>query len=474
MGKRTEWVYTKWGGALGLAGRRLYAVLILLALALMLGACGGGGGSSTPVEEPTEQEPADNTNPPAASTSVTFNGTVEGTGSAALNLARGLSGPANALAEPTQFTLRCVTFEADPEAANGPFAANGTFSLTLEDAEGVAMGCFVTDSDLVPVATVFFITGTSGSLDRGEEKSVALDAGEYDIVLEFNPNQGRATVDLSGEASNLVETEPADLDDTVDPALLAGAWAITCDTLAGSELTACEDVWGTGTSTDFYLNPIKAEAGSDEGFAVGLWLDRDTFIAAGATEGIDAADFPGVTLSSLNSDAPGAAATGSFNGFTGESGFGWDPDYGDAGSFVMTGSDVLNALANQSIAYDSSRTFGTLTGGACPGSLVPADLTDPDYRYCLVGFLWTVHDDPIILDELLVGDVANSAFESFVYPLDSNGDPIAVNATDDIPFRFVSLGVDPQTACAGSADGIGVGRGSRSGHRVRFWRLLQG
>jgi hypothetical protein len=95
------------------------------------------------------------------------------------------------------YELYCVTFEEPPQAGSGTADITGNFSLTLEDIENVAFGCFVRQDNLT-VATMVFEDINEQGLD-GEnirQGSISL-MGNSDLgIIILDLDRGIALVNM--------------------------------------------------------------------------------------------------------------------------------------------------------------------------------------------------------------------------------------------------------------------------------------
>ena len=96
---------------------------------------------------------------------VTLSGAMSTSGSttALTGLVNGQTTPV----DPTQYSLYCVTFSNPPISGTGNFAADGAYSVTLTDAAGLPVGCFINDAANKPVATLTFEVGAGDEFDDG-------------------------------------------------------------------------------------------------------------------------------------------------------------------------------------------------------------------------------------------------------------------------------------------------------------------
>ncbi|MDH5561250.1 MAG: hypothetical protein OEY59_10410, partial [Deltaproteobacteria bacterium] len=90
---------------------------------------------------------------------------------------------------PTDYKLYCVTFTNPPIAGEGNFDASGNFTVTLADAAGLAIGCFINEiATNKTVSTLTFDTGDTTNLSGGTTNtSTAMKSGTHTISINFDP-----------------------------------------------------------------------------------------------------------------------------------------------------------------------------------------------------------------------------------------------------------------------------------------------
>ncbi len=101
----------------------------------------------------------------------------------------------------TDYSVRCVTLSGDLSSGEGACNSEGEFSLDLENAEGVPVGCFVLKDDATIVAVMAFEaseTGMSGAAQQ--EGSYIPGSGTKGLnfgTISFDPEAGTAIVPKS-------------------------------------------------------------------------------------------------------------------------------------------------------------------------------------------------------------------------------------------------------------------------------------
>lgn len=179
----------------------------------------------------------------------------------------------------SDYTLYCVTFTDPPHSGLGSFDATGNFSVTIDDAAGLSIGCFITDASGASVATVTFNTGTGSGLGDGEDASMALSGGTYEINISFDPESGTASADVS--AISQVEPSAADV---LDPTALAGTWNLACK----ADDVNCEfgDNGEGVKNIDVYFNIISGteDVSGNAVHGMGVWPSQAEYQECGSTE----------------------------------------------------------------------------------------------------------------------------------------------------------------------------------------------
>jgi hypothetical protein len=401
----------------------------LIAIALgsfILAGCGGGGGGGGKSGGST------------ASSHVTLSGTV-----AAPQLAGMAGGGPHTLAtgDFSGYSLYCVTFSTPARSGSGQFDMNGMFSLTLADAAGLPMGCFITNAaDNSIVTTLTFTVGPPSGLGDGTSGSATFPGGTYTITINFDPVTKTATADVQNVAGGGTSSEPA----TFDPAALAGPWTIQCAAV-GSSSPSVSDEGGSGSGGDdqdehcridgssVFIDVVSATVDGAPVYALGAWPDQATFEAAGKTEGMAGTLPDGVTaVISLipESFVTGAIPTAKFNGFT-SANFDYD-------TLTMAAADAWNYLNGPDVDTDLGWSVGNHVDTACavtvlpPGSAWPDD-PSVDARKCLVQYVSNAaRKDQDVAKHFVPRLNKHAAWEQFV-----------TGATDSLTFRGTDVANTP-------------------------------
>lgn len=160
------------------------AILGSSALAMTITVIGCSSGSSS-------------TSATVSSADVTISGTLNSTSSMMSTLSsRGLDSTEALLtrmssrAASTASTIYCVTFSSSPSAGIGAIGSSGEFSLTIANAAGKMIGCFVRDASNLPIGTIVFKDSTKKSMS-GE------DAGNDGLTLSGTVNLGTIIFDTA-------------------------------------------------------------------------------------------------------------------------------------------------------------------------------------------------------------------------------------------------------------------------------------
>lgn len=202
------------------------------------------------------------------------------------------------------YSLYCVTFTNPPNSGNGSFDATGNYSVTVTDAAGLPVGCFINDQNNAPVATLTFTVGSDTS------SAAALGGGAHTIDINFNPTTGVAS-------ATVAETALATGDDTTDDASfitnMAGSWNMTC---ADSTDAACAQFIGSSPTVFVDIISGTDNTSGETLYAMGAWPNETAYINCGSTEGLSAAALAneGITAGSASGSTGANAVTGTFSG----------------------------------------------------------------------------------------------------------------------------------------------------------------
>jgi hypothetical protein len=206
----------------------------------------------------------------------------------------------------TIYMLYCVTFSTPTHSGSGMFDETGHFSVTVDEAGGLPVGCFIVDTSNqnATVATLTFTIGAASDLSSGTTTGPVFTAGTYTINIDFNAATGVATADVTATgASNAGGTT------TVAAGDLAGSWQMYCDpTNSLPDMAACGRNMSGLVVPDVFLDVITATDNNTGTvyYAMGAWPGAAAFTAAGNTEGVVTvpASFSAVT-SLLGPGTPG-------------------------------------------------------------------------------------------------------------------------------------------------------------------------
>lgn len=428
--------------------RMLMAAALLLAVLGLVGCGGGGGGDSTP--------PAP---PPATTNDVTLAGTMNVAAPAA-TAGRTLAVSRPLLSsDPTDYTLYCVTFTDPPQSGTGAFDASGNYSVTIPDAAGLAVGCFITETATSTVAaTVTF------ALSADETASGAsFSGGTHTVSISFDADTGSATADVSTTAST-----PVAGSGTLTPADLVDEWSMTCAPPDGT--AAGEAAWEACLEfvpPRIFVDVLTADVDTDSNgtyettaYLMAVWRSLPTYEAANgaaspthegmATDAIPPAEVDLTSLTSLyTSNDPTNGANGGFAGLTSVPSWAWD---GTNGYFTALGDDVEGWLTNNGLTYDA--TFDDPDGGSC-GAL---NQSTPEGRQCLLLYLEYLQkqsEDVVPFDApsataakaLLIPRVDEEAWDVFVNAPSGDGTTLVVpfketTASPDIRARYSMMDLE--------------------------------
>jgi hypothetical protein len=118
----------------------------------------------------------------------------------------------------TEYGVRCVTLSGTPQAGEGTCNTSGSFSLSIAEATGVPIGCFVLKGTSV-IAMVAF-EGTSTGIDGQAQREGTYVAGTGATGLNF----GTINVDLAkGQA--IVTKAAVKEEGSSAPGTVSGTWA---------------------------------------------------------------------------------------------------------------------------------------------------------------------------------------------------------------------------------------------------------
>jgi hypothetical protein len=184
------------------------------------------------------------------------------------------------------YTMRCVTLSGDLKAGSGTCAADGSFSLTIDGATGVAVGCFLMQGTSL-IATMEISgsdTGLSGS--SSTESSVVPSGGSLVLgTITFDKANGKLTVPKA-QISGVGSAAGTFTDVT-------GTWKVdTCKTFNNTTgvFEACPAKGGNGGGgvPDFvYLHQLAATDGAGKAHTgLSVWESPTAFSDCGSVEGI--------------------------------------------------------------------------------------------------------------------------------------------------------------------------------------------
>ena len=356
------------------------------------------------------------------SSDVTLSGTMAtGTAAAARNAHSGRQTVLST--DPTDYQLFCVTFTDPPLSGTADFDEEGNFTVTIESAAGLPIGCFINEKITgTTVASITFQVGEGDGLGDGTSSSATMEGGEFTININFDPTTGTATTDVSEIVTDDAE-EP-----TFEPANLVGEWIMSCsEANTPADLAKCRGDGSESDDDDFeglrvYLDVITGIKDGEQLYAMGAWDGEDTYTDAGRTEAIPEGELEGFTeVSSLSTEG---SVSNAFNGFTGQEEY-------NRNNNTMTGDNILAVLERLGRAYNKSFDNEGEGTGECVDE-VP-DLSTMTGRYCLVRYLQELEDE----SDAFVPEPADSAWSDYVHNAEANG-------STPVPFEATELGASPR------------------------------
>jgi hypothetical protein len=360
---------------------------------------------------------------------VTFSGTID-TGATAV--ARSIGRQAALSTDPTDYQLFCVTFTDPPRSGTADFDASGNFTITIEGAAGLPIGCFINEkASGTTVTSITFEVGDDSGLGDGTSSSAAVGGGEHTINIHFDPTTGTATTDVTTIVTDDVAAP------TFEPANMVGTWIMSCsedntlvdlarcrgedddDDLESDDLEDDDDDNFDGLRV--YLDVITGTKNGEKRYAMGAWDGEDAYTAAGRTEAIPESELEGFTdVSSLSENG---SVTNAFNGFAGQAEY-------DRSNNTMTAADILTVLERLGMGYNKSFDNDGTGTGPCDDE-VP-DLSTMLGRRCLVAYLHDLADE----EDTLVPDLDQSVWSDFVHNDQATG-------ATPVRFRATELGASP-------------------------------
>jgi len=305
----------------------------------------------------------------------------------------------------SDYKLYCVTFTDPPNAGTGIFDATGNFSVTIDNAAGLAVGCFIQKvADNSTVATVTFDTGTASGLSDGGDASVALSGGAFTVNIAFDPETGSATADVSALSSSFVDTSTT----AFEVNNLGGTWDLSCP----PEDLECNfgDPQQPQTSVRVFFDILTGtDAAAKTVHGMGVWESEAAFTQCGGTEMVKPDGITGLT----STGNPTGDMSLPFAGMlTDATFFGGDVPMADTTTVPVTTLQkaaitsnnlrvYLDGLADASFHYPANPWYpewADSTNGweQCPGAITPAtypdsstetfDLLNIRSRNCLVNW----------------------------------------------------------------------------------------
>ena len=314
-------------------------------------------------------------------------------------------------------------------------------SLTLTDALGLQIGCFIRDSSNRDVASLIIDTGAA-SLDASSSgvSGAPLAGGTMDII--FDP--------VSGTASANVQSILTTTTDTFTQADLAGSWKMTCssryvtdssdDIICRKFLVDAMDSSAdapTDASMDIFLDVVSGTNSTETLHLMAVWPSAATYTHCGQTEGLQAPP-PEEGFIEIISTGIGDASgdpIGTFSGILSD--VTTDIQY-----HLITAENLKTYLTNNGLPYDASITNNSQ---CLPMSDASMDFSMRQMRECYLKFYEEIHkvaeasSDALCLPRLTEGDWN---WQNFVGQSDASYD------TSGIKFEEAMGGIDIRSRMA--------------------------
>ncbi|MDH5184297.1 MAG: hypothetical protein OEX12_10445, partial [Gammaproteobacteria bacterium] len=314
----------------------------------------------------------------------------------------------------TGFKLYCVTFTDPPLSGTGELTENADgsygYSVTLTDAAGLPIGCFLNDPANKPVSTVTFNVTDSTSLNSSSS-GAALSGGTHEVTINYDPVTGTSTAAIT---TAVLDTTTPTTDPSTIASQISGSWKMGCDDPAPvgvavgdplsqaqyDALSPCQQSfnidyqWDQATGIEtmhwngaaggmpLYLNVVSGTQDGTAVNAMGVWPDKTTFDGCGSTEAMSQTALTAHNVSVTGqTGSTSTSAVGNFIGVhdalvtAGAYVVNVDPATGDAtasGSLV----DIKNALATTDTSLVYNSTFNDQWFTDANG------VYDPTYDYC--------------------------------------------------------------------------------------------
>jgi len=382
--------------------------------------------------------------PGGSSSDVTLSGVIS-TGTTTVSTDGGVhkttGGVSAAATSLSGYSLYCVTFTNPPQSGTGSLTgpdSSGQYSyhVTLTNAAGLPIGCFITDSTDTPVSTVTFNVVDSSGLNSSNS-GAALGGGSHTVNITFDPTTGASSADIT--SSDLDTTNSASSTDAASLlTTMAGAWNMACPDPAptgvtnGQDLTptqynalsACQKMlmtnysyydavnsvdiysWNGAGGMPVYLNFVSGTQGGNPVYAMGVWPSQTQFTSCGSTEGMSstALGYHSVTVTGQTSSGnPVGTFTGIHTALAGAGPGNYDIVYDSVNNNVKvsgvlgTIEATLNGGGSPVYAYnsnfdDSNGDWCTTATDGLPNFIANSDLGRQE-RSCYADFMgWSLRD----------------------------------------------------------------------------------
>ncbi|MDH5185397.1 MAG: hypothetical protein OEX12_16075, partial [Gammaproteobacteria bacterium] len=437
--------------------------------------------------------------------------------------------PQNAysIAQLAGYKLFCVTFTTPPESGEATLVDNGDgtygYNVTINNANGLPIGCFINDTNNVPVSTVTFNVEGSSDLSGGSS-GATLTGGAHTIDINFDPVTGVSTATVSAaavdESGAISGTEAATLTST-----MAGSWNMSCSAATpsytdGQSLTQAEydalsechkmlwadyqsywdgtqDVttitWnGTGGSFPLYLNVISGTQDGNNVHALGIWPSATQFADCGSTEGMSstalAAQSVTVTGQTSTTGNPVGNFTGIHTTLAAVSSGGYDVATDTTtGDTTVTGNlGTIKTTLHDSGVYPYDHTFDDGHGGWCDATTIGLPNFGDDtelgrqQRSCYADFMgWSMWDRAESGSDTLAEcapQMDSGSLYQQIWNWDQSlnsglGDFVATGTNITVPFRTTLGGISPEIAMRYTLMGLELvgGAAIATDHRQEQW-----
>ncbi len=188
------------------------------------------------------------------------------------------------------YRIYCVTFAEPPSAGYGDVdSVTGKFSLTLDNAAGVAFGCFVLDASTSGIIATVAFEGTDKGMDGDTTREgtyIANNGGNLEFgTVTLDLTTGVAVVkksDIQGSAVNAGVS-----DDFFPENYITGTWDLKCISKPELGYNCGPGRQGNGPPLSVYLHELKATdnyGNPHRGLAI--WASEQFYTGCGSSEAL--------------------------------------------------------------------------------------------------------------------------------------------------------------------------------------------